>query len=208
MPNVKFVIVDATGAIQGMGSNELGLIEAHVPEGMLWFRQDGSLGHDLEQIPVDPATLDAETVYGMVNGIFGPAEIVAVTGPTVTTAEAKSVGVAQINTSAAAVRARYITILPGQEMIYLAKESEALRYLAEAPATLDGYPMLAGEIGITAPSAYELAQLWANMAVLWRGIAAQIEAIRLAGVYAVEAAADTAGISAAVQVALDALSSI
>lgn len=208
MPNVKFVIVDAAGAVQGMGSNELGLIDAHVAPGQSWFRQDGSLGHDLEQIPVDPATLDADTVYGMVNGVFGPTEIVAVTGPTVTPEEARSVGIAQINTSAAAVRSRYITVLPGQEMIYLAKETEALRFLAEAPATLDGYPMLSAEVGITAPSAYELAQLWANMAALWRGIAASIEAIRLSGVYAVEASADSAAVSTAVQNALDALSGL
>ena len=90
-------------------------------------------------------------------------------------------------------------------MIYLAKEAEAVRYLAETPATLDGYPMLAAEVGITAPTAYELAQLWVNMSDLWRGIAAQIETARLGAIYQIETAPDAAAVDAIVAAALEAL---
>jgi hypothetical protein len=122
-------------------------------------------------------------------------------------ADAKAQGVKAINRAAAALRGQYITVIPGQEMIYLAKEAEAVRYLAETPepATLEGYTMLAAEVGITAPTAYELAQLWANMSALWRGIAAQIETARLGAIYQIETAPDAAAVDAIVAAAVAAL---
>jgi hypothetical protein len=110
----------------------------------------------------------------------------------------KARAVARINANASSLRGQYITVIPGQEMIYLAKEAEAVRYLAETPETLDGFPMLAAEVGITAPTAYELAQLWANMSALWRQVAAQIETARLTAIYAIEAAEDAAAVDAIV----------
>lgn len=116
----------------------------------------------------------------------------------------KARAVARINDAASGLRGQYITVIPGQEMIYLAKEAEAVRYLAESPepATLDGYPMLAAEIGLTAPTAYELAQLWANMSALWRGLAADIETWRLGAIAQIETAADVATVDAIVAAAL------
>lgn len=110
----------------------------------------------------------------------------------------KARAVARINNAASDLRGQYITVIPGQEMIYLAKEAEAVRYLAETPETLDGFPMLAAEVGVTAPTAYELAQLWANMSALWRQVAAQIETARLTAIYAIEAAEDAAAVDAIV----------
>lgn len=105
-------------------------------------------------------------------------------------ARAKADAIARVNAAAGTLRGRYITIIPGQEMIYLAKEAEARAYLAETPepATLDAYPLIAAEVGITAPTPYTLAQTWANMAAIWRGIAAQIETARLGAVAQIEAA--------------------
>lgn len=119
----------------------------------------------------------------------------------------KARAVARVNDAASSLRGQYITVIPGQEMIYLAKEAEAVRYLAETPepVTLDGYPMLAAEVGITAPTAYELAQLWANMSALWRGIAAQIETARLGAIYQIETAPDAAAVDAIVAAAVAAL---
>lgn len=207
MANVKYVVVDASGAVQGMGANDLSLIGQMVPEGCTWFRQDGSLPMSIEQIPVAPALLDPGTVYGLQGGVFGPVAVldtmVVLPSPALTEVQAQAV--TQVNATCAAVRSRYITVLPGQEMIYLAKEAEALRYLAQAPVTLDGYPLLAAEVGITAPTAYQLAQLWANMSSLWRGVAAQIEAVRMTAIYAIEAAPDAAAVETAVQAAVAAL---
>lgn len=86
------------------------------------------------------------------------------------------------------VRGQFVTELPGQDMIYIAKEAEALSYLAQPDPVLDGYPLLAAEVGITAPSAHELAQIWANMGMLWRMAAAQIEGLRMATLNAISAA--------------------
>lgn len=86
---------------------------------------------------------------------------------------------ALLNIRMAKERARFITTLPGQEMIYLAKEAEAVRYVADPIPDLTRFPMLAAEIGITAPDAWQLAQIWLAMADLWREAAAQLEAYRL-----------------------------
>lgn len=72
-----------------------------------------------------------------------------------------------------------ITILPGQDMIYLAKEAEAKAYLQSENPNLEDYPLLLAETGITTPTSFELAQLWLNLGVLWRQQAAQLEALRM-----------------------------
>lgn len=42
----------------------------------------------------------------------------------------KARAVARVNDAASSLRGQHITVIPGQEMIYLAKEAEAVRYLA------------------------------------------------------------------------------
>lgn len=86
-----------------------------------------------------------------------------------------------LNNAVSQIRRAFITDLPGQEMIYLGKEEEARRYLATTPepTTLDEFPMMASEIGITAESPYQLAQIWAYMSQMWRLKSAQIEQVRL-----------------------------
>jgi len=90
-------------------------------------------------------------------------------------AAAHAAAVAEINAWAAQERLAYITVMPGQDMIYMAKEAEARAYLVDGTIG----PLLSAEVGSTAPDAYQLAQLWVNLAALWRGVAAQIEGERL-----------------------------
>lgn len=92
---------------------------------------------------------------------------------------ARADAVAAINQRAGAVRALFVTDIPAQQMIYLAKEAEARAYLAATPADLGQYPLIAAEVGITTDTALELAQLWVGTANQWRALAANIEAIRL-----------------------------
>lgn len=66
-------------------------------------------------------------------------------------------------------------------MIYLAKEAEARAYLVDGTIG----PLLSAEVGITAPEPYQLAQLWVNLAALWRGAAAGIEGERSSRIKAV-----------------------
>ena len=105
-------------------------------------------------------------------------------------AEAKRTAVALVNAEAGRVRSLYITDMPGQEMIYLLKEAEARNFLAQEnpPVVLTDYPFLAAEVGVTADTAYQLAQTWANIATMWRQIAAEIENGRLTKIKLIEAA--------------------
>lgn len=109
--------------------------------------------------------------------------------------------IADVNTQAGNVRSRFITTIPGQEMIYLKKEQEAISYIAEdpAPTNLVNYPLLAAEIGVTASTAYELAQIWLNMASQWQAVAGMIETARLTAVYTIEVAQTESAIAAAMQ---------
>lgn len=97
---------------------------------------------------------------------------------------------------AAAERTKYITVMPGQEMIYLAKEAEAVRFVADPAPDMADYPFLASEIGVTATTPYELAQVWLFMSQAWRGAAAQIEQARLAALAQIEAALTIAEVDA------------
>ncbi len=74
-----------------------------------------------------------------------------------------------------------ITDLPGQDMIYLRKEEEGRRYLdlPVEPETLEQFPLIATEVGITAPTAYQLATIWVQLGSLWVVIAAQLEQLRM-----------------------------
>jgi hypothetical protein len=108
--------------------------------------------------------------------------------------------IASINAAAAVIRGRLVTDLPGQEMLYLRKEAEARAFLsdpAEEP-DLSLYPFLAAEIGATAPSADQVAQVYLNMAALWTVIGAALEALRLGAIAAIEVAEEPGVIAEAV----------
>lgn len=88
----------------------------------------------------------------------------------------------------AAARMAFVTPLPGQDMVYLAKETEARAWVAAETPDLADYPLLSAEVGVTAPDADQLAQLWLNMAALWRTTAAELEGLRLSTKAAIAAA--------------------
>lgn len=106
--------------------------------------------------------------------------------------------IAAVNAAAAVIRARLVTDLPGQEMLYLRKEAEARAFLADPDPDLALYPFLAAEVGATAPSADQVAQVYLNMAALWTGIGAALEALRLGAIAAIEGAEAPAVIGEAV----------
>lgn len=112
--------------------------------------------------------------------------------PPVDLAEARAAAIARINSAADSLRRLHVTAITGQDMIYLRKEAEARAWLADPAPDLAAYPLIAAEVGVTAPTAHELAQLWLNMAALWVAIAAPLETARLSGIDAVERAADPA----------------
>lgn len=89
---------------------------------------------------------------------------------------------AAVDNKAREVRARFAT--DGKHQVYAEKRDEATRYIAAeaepGPAPdLTDYPYLAAEVGITAPNALALAQLWLEMDRQWRQVAATIESISM-----------------------------
>lgn len=90
-----------------------------------------------------------------------------------------------VNAKMDKIRSRFITPIAGQSMIYMAKEAEALTYVAATPepSTVTGweqdYPFIAGEVGATGSSPYEVAQVYLNLAAQWRYIGSQLEKVRI-----------------------------
>lgn len=112
-------------------------------------------------------------------------------------AEVRRTAIAEVNDIAGQARRAMITWIPGQEMLYLAKEAEARAWQADPAPVLADYPLISAEIGITAATAGDLAALWLTMGAQWRAAAAQIETARLGTVKAIEDAADKVTIDAA-----------
>ena len=131
----------------------------------------------------------------------------------------RAAAVARINTAAGAIRARFATQIPAQDMIYLEKAAEARRFLTAYPAIEDdpgpidpdpvlGYPFIAAEIGITAGTGWEVAQYYVAGAALFRQAGAAIDGIRLGYGKAAELATTPAGIAAAEAAATAAFAAI
>lgn len=112
--------------------------------------------------------------------------------------DARERAITTINNIAGEVRARFITVIPGQEMLYMQKEQEAIAWLTATDPVLKQYPLIAAEVGITAPEPGQVAQVYVNMAAMLRQTAATLETLRLGAVAVVENATSVEMISAAV----------
>jgi hypothetical protein len=116
----------------------------------------------------------------------------------VSIAPVKAAALAEIGRKIAVLRAQYLTDLPGQGMIYLGKEAEARAYLAASDPSLADYPMISAEVGVTAETAYQVAQVWICKSQIWQQLAAALEATRLTATNAIAAAADEAAVAVAI----------
>ena len=114
-------------------------------------------------------------------------------------ATARAAARARLTAHITTARAALITVLPGQDMIYQAKEAEARAWIADPSPDPVSYPLLSAEIGLTAPDAHSLAQLWLNMAQLLRQAAAELEALRLGVGAAIDAAETVEEVEAALR---------
>lgn len=112
-------------------------------------------------------------------------ELIAVTE---ITEGARMEAIAAVNRLRGETRARFITVLPGQDMVYLDKERAALACLADPDPDPDDYPGLIAEVGVTGGSLYEVAQIVANLAAYWRGVSAQIENVAMTAIGAISEA--------------------
>lgn len=162
----RWVEIDEHGAIRRWSSS---------PEDPSWIE----IGAE-----VDPLSVR------IVDGVAVPVEAMSVSDPAEVLADALRRALDRVHQAVSTARTRYITDLPGQSMIYLAKEAEARAWLAAAAPDIADYPLLAAEVGITAPDPDDLAQLWLNLAAIWRAAAASLEAIRLTAPARLAAATD------------------
>ena len=98
--------------------------------------------------------------------------------------------IVEVNEAIGTARLPYVTNIPGQEMIYNAKEREALTYLAAdpKPADLSEFPFMAAEVGVSADTPLELAQLWQTTAAQWRVVGPAFEELRLSAIRDLKAA--------------------
>lgn len=95
----------------------------------------------------------------------------------------------KIDIDAETARLRYITGGSGQAMTYQQKSQEAAAALVDPFATVEKYPLLAAEIGITAPTLSGVASVVDAAYQNWRVVGGAIEALRLGGKASVTAAA-------------------
>ena len=100
------------------------------------------------------------------------------------------------------IRSLLVTDLPGQQMIYLAKEAEAHRFMANPTTDMTTYPLLLAEVGVTAADATSLATMWITLSAQWRGAAAYLERTRMVTSAAIGAAQDRETVEAAVDAAM------
>lgn len=114
-----------------------------------------------------------------------------------------------IDAAAGQARARYITVAPGQEGVYLLKAAQAEAYRAAGyPADASPWPLIALEAEARAMTPRVLADevLWLRDA--WTAKAAAIEAARLAGKRAVSEALHPGEVAAARDAAIATLSAL
>lgn len=103
---------------------------------------------------------------------------------------------AEIDAEAERQRLRWITPGAGQAMTYQQKSAEALRLIDDPAPAVENYPMLAAEIGVTAPDLAGVGTIVRAAYQQWLLVGAAIETVRLAAKQAI----DNAGTIADVEV--------
>lgn len=106
----------------------------------------------------------------------------------------------KVDTEAEQQRQRYLTPGAGQALVYEQKRAEAARMADDPAPDPAAYPLLAVEVGITAPTLVEVGASVRSTAAAWTAAAAAIEAVRLAAKTAIAAAQTPPAIRAAADV--------
>ena len=106
----------------------------------------------------------------------------------------------QVDAQAEFQRLALITPGAGQALVYERKRAEAERMAGDANPQPADYPLLAAEVGITAPTLAGVGAAVRATASDWIAAAASIEAVRLRAKAAIAAATTPPAIRAAAQV--------
>ena len=109
----------------------------------------------------------------------------------------KAAAIALVDQQAGEVRSRYITVAPGQEMVYLEKRQEAERYIANPSIAPDDILHLTREAALNGITVMDQAEIVLTMARQWKQVSGPIEDMRLSAKKAIDAATTPAEIEAA-----------
>lgn len=187
---ITYAFVNPDGLVTGGG------IARELPEGAVRLTESFSLS-DLPSLCLRDGVWEKRTDLPVSEDKPPSAEEVAIWQAAMLD-RARAAAIARINAAAGALRLKVYTDIPGQDALYLEKRGEAQAFVAaqKEPETLADYPLMAGEIGpgLTAHTAYELAQIWLNRSHLFKQLGAATEATRLRAIYEVGAAADASAI--------------
>lgn len=115
---------------------------------------------------------------------------------------AREEAVARVNTAAGESRAKYITVIPGQEATYQMKgaEADAANAILAAGGTIDptNYPMINAEAEATGSTFEDTLALVTQTAAQWKQLAVQIEALRRGAIVSIGKATTSAELTAVV----------
>lgn len=117
---------------------------------------------------------DVNTDWRLLDGVLQPPSLFPVDMQLVRT-DLK----AQVDTDAETERLKYITPGNGQAMTYQQKVAEAQAFKAATNPKASDYPILSSEVGITAETLTEVADIVLAAFAQWQQIGAAIESIRL-----------------------------
>lgn len=138
------------------------------------------------------------------HGLFGP-----------DIARCRALAKRRLNDAAGATRLKYITDAPGQDLTYDRKRREALQAIDDPTPTAQKYPVLAASIGIEVPTTGNaktdfdaVCALVISRETAWAAAASQIEAVRLAGIKQIDAAATVAEVAETVSATETALKAL
>lgn len=121
--------------------------------------------------------------------------------PEIDLSRIKARALVEINDLTGRTRLARATDGPFQTVAYELKRAEADRYLSQAqpPSDLSGYPLLSGIAPLRGLSPTQLAQLWIETNDAWTPVLERTEVIRDGAAFAIKAAADAAGVEAALE---------
>lgn len=91
----------------------------------------------------------------------------------------RSMALVSIDQAAEIVRGMFITTTPSQSAVYMAKENEALAFMADQSISVSQVPNLALEADRTGSTMFDVAVTYLTMAHNWRQVSALIENRRL-----------------------------
>jgi len=156
-----------------------------------------------------------ETVSKQLVGSLAPAASPSLPWVEPDLAALKAQGKARVDVAAGEARLKYITDAPGQELTYDRKRREALQAIDDPTPTAQKYPVLAASIGIEVPTTGNakadfdaVCALVISRETAWAAAASQIEALRLGGKQAVEAATSPAQVAETVSTTETALKAL